>query len=111
MAEPVRYFFDQHVFGAVVIGLRQHGIDVVTALEAGRCGQPDADQLAFATAEERVLVTFDPDYLALHNSAVAHAGIAWCQATKYSIGELVRMLALLHAVTDRDGMRNRVEYL
>jgi hypothetical protein len=95
----------------VARGVRQPGIDVLTAHDAGRCGLPDQDQLAFATVEERVLVTFDPDYLALHNSGVNHAGVAWCQATKYTIGPLVQLLILLHAVSDRAGMRNRVEYL
>lgn len=111
MAEPIRYFLDQCVWGAVVSGLRQHSIDVLTAQEAGRCGLPDPDQLAFATAEERVLVTFDPDYLALHNSGTPHAGIAWCPSMKYRIGHLLQMLVLLHGVSDRDEMRNRVEYL
>jgi hypothetical protein len=84
---------------------------VLTAQEANRCGLPDPNQLAFATAEERVLVTFDTDYLALHQSGVLHAGIAWCQEQKYSIGRLVRILRLLHGVMDRDSMRNHVEYL
>jgi hypothetical protein len=38
-------------------------------------------------------------------------GIAWCAATKYGIGPLIQLLALLHAVSDRDAMRNRMEYL
>ncbi len=111
MAEPIRYFFDQHIPGPVAHGVRQAGIDVLTAYDAGRCGLPDQDQLAYATAAERVLVTFDPDYLAMHNGGAVHAGIAWCHATKYAIGSLVQLLVLLHAVSDRDSMRNRVEYL
>src|SRR5262249_10890798 len=100
-----------HIYGAVASGLRQHGIDVLTAQDAGRCGLPDSDQLAFATAEGRVLVTFDPDYLALHNSGIQHGGIVWCPATKYPLGQLLDMLLLLHGVSDRDRMRNQVEYL
>jgi Domain of unknown function (DUF5615) len=111
VADPLRYFFDQHYPRPVAQGLRRRGIDVLTAQEARRCGSPDADQLAFATAQDRVMVTFDPDYLALHGSGVAHAGIAWCPATKYLLGELIQMLVLLHRVLDRDQMRNRVEYL
>jgi hypothetical protein len=111
VADALRYFLDQHIFGAVSTGLRQHGIDVLTAQEAGRCGLPDTDQLAFATAGGRVMVTFDPDFLALHNNGVPHEGIAWCPATKYSIGQLIQMLVLLHGVADRDAMRGRVEYL
>jgi predicted nuclease of predicted toxin-antitoxin system len=111
VAEPIRYYFDQHVQGAVLAGLRQQGVDVLTAQEADRCGMPDQDQLAFATAQQRVVVTFDTDYLDLHRSAAQHAGIAWCPATKYRIGQLVQMLVLLHGTTDRDSMRNHVEYL
>src|ERR1700676_490837 len=99
------------MFGAVVSGLRQHGVDVLTAHEANRCGRDDPEQLMFATAEQRVMVTFDSDYLALHQSGVAHSGIAWCPAMKYRIGQLVQMLLLLHGVHDRETMRNHVEYL
>lgn len=111
MVGPIQYYLDQHIPGAVVSGLRQHRIDVLSAQEAGRCGLSDADQLAFATAQERVMVTFDPDYLALHNAGTPHAGIAWCPATKYRVGFLIQMLILLHGVADRDEMKNRVEYL
>lgn len=111
MAEPIRYYLDQHIPGAVVNGLRQHGIDVLSAQEAGRCRLPDPGQLAFATVQDRVMVTFDPDFLALHNAGTPHTGIAWCPATKYRIGRLIQMLILLHGVVDRDEIKNRVEYL
>ena len=111
MGEPVRYYMDQHYPMAVTQGLRLRGIDVLTAQEAGRCGLPDSQQLAFATAEDRVLASFDSDYLALHQSGVDHAGIAWCPQQKYGIGQLVQALELIHGVLDRDAMRNRVEYL
>jgi hypothetical protein len=111
VAEPLRYYFDQHYPSPIARALRRRGIDVLTAQEAGRCGLPDPDQLAFATANERVMATFDPDFLALHGAGTPHAGIAWCVATKYGIGQLVQMLVLLHGVSDRDAMRNCVEYL
>jgi predicted nuclease of predicted toxin-antitoxin system len=111
VAEPIRFYMDEHYDLAVTKGLRQRGLDVLTVQGAGRRGLPDADQLAFATAEGRVFVTHDPDYLALHQSGQAHAGIAWCHAQKYAIGMLVQLLELLHATSDRDQMRNRVEYL
>jgi hypothetical protein len=111
VAEPIRYFMDQHYPAAVTQGLRRIGIDVLTAQEAGRCGLPDPDQLAFAMTEARVLVTFGSDYLALHQAGATHAGIAWCPQQKYGIGMLVQLLELLHGVADRDAMRNRVEYL
>lgn len=111
MAEPIRFFMDQHFPGPVTQGLRQRGIDVLTAQDAGRCGFSDADQLTFALTEERVTVTFDSDYLALHLAGATHAGIAWCPQQKYGVGMLVALLELLHGVTDRDVMKNHVEYL
>ncbi|MGH7138072.1 MAG: DUF5615 family PIN-like protein [Pirellulales bacterium] len=111
MAEPVRFYFDQHVQRSLARALRARGVDVLTAQDAGRCGLPDPDQLAFATAEERVMMTFDTDYLALHYAGTQHAGIAWCQKRKYTVGELLGALTLLHGVLSRDEMRNQVEYL
>jgi predicted nuclease of predicted toxin-antitoxin system len=113
VADPVRFYLDEHIHGAVASGLRQHGIDVLTAQEAGRSGLPDPDQLAFATAEDRVLVTHDTDFLALTAGGATHAGIAWCDSTKFRnlVGPLLQMLRLLHGVMDRDAMKNRVEYL
>jgi hypothetical protein len=102
---------DQHFPGAVTLGLRQRGIDVLTAQEAGRCGLPDSDQLDYATTEERVLVSFDSDFLALHRTGVRHAGIAWCPQQKYGIGMLVQLLELLHRIAERGQMHNHVEYL
>jgi predicted nuclease of predicted toxin-antitoxin system len=65
VAEPIRFFLDQHMANAVANGLRRHGIDVVTAHEAGRCGIPDDEQLRLAAEEGRAVVTHDVDYLIL----------------------------------------------
>ena len=111
MAEPIRYLMDEHYPAPVTDGLRQRGIDVLTIQDAGRNGLPDPDQLAFGLAQDRVMVTFDTDYLALHQSGIDHAGIAWCPQQKYSVGMLLQLLELLHGVSNRDQMRNRVEYL
>jgi hypothetical protein len=111
VAEPILFFMDQNFPAPASRGLRRRAFDVLTAQDAGRCGVPDRDQLAFAAAADRVMVTFDVDYLALHQSGAAHAGIAWCPEQKYSIGQLIQMLELLHAVMDRDSIRNHLEYL
>lgn len=111
MAEAIRFYFDQHVWASVAAGLRILGIDVLTAQESGRCGMADADQLAFASAEERVMATFDSDFLVLHNAGVPHAGIVWCPEQEHSIGSLIQARVLVHGVLDRDSMRNHVEYL
>lgn len=111
MADPVRFYLDQNVTGGTAPGLRALGIDAVSAQEAGRCGLPDPDQLAFATAEGRVLITFDQDFLTLHAGGTPHAGIAWCHPTKYTVGQLIRELEILHGVLTAAEMMNNLEYL
>ena len=111
MADSIKFYFDQHIHAAIASSLETHGIDVLTAQDAGRCGMSDADQLQFAEANRRVLVTHDTDYLVLASTGVPHAGIAWFHATKYSIGQAIQMLLLLHQVLEQDDMVNRVEYL
>ncbi len=111
MAEPLRFYMDQNFLVPVSRALVRRGVDVLTTQEADRCGTPDPEQLAFATAEERVMVTFDPDFHALHQSGVEHGGIAWCPERKYSVGELIQALLLLHGVLDREAMRNHLEFL
>jgi hypothetical protein len=111
VSEPVRFYLDQHMSNALAAGLQSRGIDVLTAHDAGRCGLSDIDQLTFALSESRVVVSFDPDYLALNATGVVHAGIAWCPATKYSVGRHIDALELLHAVLTPEQMMNHVEYL
>jgi Domain of unknown function (DUF5615) len=111
VAEAIRFYLDQHQSHALAAGLRARGIDVLMAQEAGRCGDSDADQLAFATAEGRVMVTFDPDFLTLHGAGTPHAGIAWCPATKYGVGQLIDALVLVYGAMTPDEMMNHVEYL
>lgn len=111
MADAIRFYLDQQQSPAVAAGLRARGIDVLTAHEAGRCGFSDLDQLAFAAAEGRVLVTFDTDFLVLHANGESHAGIAWCPATKYSVGQLIDALTLVHGAMTPAEMVNHVEYL
>ena len=111
MAEPIRFYMDQNFPGPVSRGLLRHGIDVLTAHDAGRCGLTDPEQLSFALAQRRVIATFDSDFLALHLAGTEHAGIAWCQEQKYGVGELIQALLLLHGVLDLDAMKNHVEYL
>ena len=117
MANAVRYYFDEHLPSAAVTALRGRGIDVLTVVEAGRVGQPDDEQLRFATAGVRVMVTHDPDYLALaadfQASGEPFAGVAFGTASRFArdVGGLVRALADLHDREAASGMSGRVEYL
>lgn len=111
MPEQIRFLLDEHIPAAVTAGLKQKGIEVATIQELGRCGLSDLEQLEFACMEGWVLVTFDSDFLAMARNEIQHSGIVWCPERKYSIGQLVRALALIHAVMDKDQMLNHVEFL
>ena len=111
MTERIRLYFDQHIPGAVARGLRRRGVEVLTAQEAGRCGDTDLEQLEFAYENGYVIVTYDSDFLALATSGILHKGVAFCSAVKYTIGELIHVLLLVHDVLDTDDMHNHIEFL
>lgn len=111
MAEPVRFYLDEHIASLILHGLRQRAIDALSVEEAGRAGLQDPEQFDFAAKEKRVIVTFDADYLQLASSATDHYGVAYCHATKYSPNQLLQLLVVLHGVMDSDEMRNHVEFL
>lgn len=69
--------FDIHTMEA----LHNLGHNMLTARDAGKTNQriPDHEVLAFATENNRAVVTFDRrDYFHLHKSNPVHAGIIAC---------------------------------
>lgn len=100
----------------MVHGLRARGIDVLTTVEANRCGTTDAAQLIFATQHARSIYTFNVgDFARLHDECLKHgedhAGIIVVPEQRYSIGEKIRRLASLLSKTNAEQMVNRMEYL
>jgi aspartate oxidase len=108
--EQIKFYLDEHIHRAVAEGLRRRGVNVLTAQEAGNAGLSDRDQLLFASAEKRVMVTMDSDFLILTTQGLAHAGIAYANPRK-SIGDLIGALRLLADVLDPIEMVDHVEYL
>jgi predicted nuclease of predicted toxin-antitoxin system len=53
---PFRFLFDAHVSGPAGRALRERGLDVVHAIEAGLWRADDADLLTWAAAEGRIVV-------------------------------------------------------
>jgi len=65
----------------VVEIMRRFGHDVLTAVESGRAGQAisDAEVLAFAVAEQRVVLTLNRrHFIRLHQTTPEHAGMVVC---------------------------------
>ena len=86
------------------------------AREAGMVARADAEHLAFASVQRRVLFSYNAsDYYRLHTEwrmiGRAHAGIILVPQQRYSIGELTRRLLHLVSTLTPEQMRNRVEFL
>ena len=96
----VKFYTDEHVARAVVQGLRQRGVDVMTVVEAGLRSAADEVHLAHARSEGRVLVTHDADFLRLHAAGADHAGIAY-GPQDITVGDLLRSLILSHRCLSR----------
>lgn len=111
MAGTIRFHLDEHVAGAVALGLRLRGIDVSSTVEADLTAATDEQQLAFAAGQGRVLVTHDADFLRLHAAGHSHAGIVFCRQRDATVGGLVRGLVLIHALLAPEEMVSRVEFL
>ena len=110
MVERIRFYLDEHVAKAVASGLRQRGVDVLSAKEAGLLSQPDEIHLSRAAQEGRVMFTQDEDFLRLHAAGIPHAGIAF--AVQHSpVGGIVRGLLLIHSVYSPQEMLGQVEFL
>jgi predicted nuclease of predicted toxin-antitoxin system len=107
----VKFYLDEHIPKGVVEGLRRRGVDVLTVQEADRLGDSDEKQLAFATREGRVLVTFDDDFLRLDAAGIPHTGIVFSQTGRQTVGELIESLMLIANVIEPNEMKNHIEFI
>ncbi len=111
----VRLYFDRHIMARLAADLRGRGFDVLRTEEAGKDTAPDEEQLAFATAENRALFTFNVrDFGPLHQQWQAacrtHAGIIVSQqlgSRQYGL-LLRRMLRFLDQFTAEEMVGNFV---
>lgn len=110
-----RFFFDHCVHGAVVRGLRERGVDVLTAQEDGSHELSDAKLLKRATLLGRVLYTNDDDLLS--EAAVVldlgepFPGLVFTPQTRLSIGRQIDELELIAHGTTTEEVANIVTYL
>ncbi len=113
----IRLYVDEDAMDKdLVRALRARGIDVLTALEAGMIERDDSEHLDYATAQGRVLYSFNVgDFYRLHIAYLAegksHAGLILARQQRYSVGEQMRRLLKLIATKSAEEMRNQIEFL
>jgi hypothetical protein len=109
------FLMDQHIRSEITDGLRQRGIDVLTAFEDSRSEAEDDELLERATELNRVFVTQDQDLLRIiaewQQTGREFAGIAFAIQQDIDIGGTIEYLELIAHVMSAIEMQNRVEYI
>ncbi len=111
MPRTIRFHLDENCDPRIAAGLRRHGVDITTTQEAGLLHRSDEEQLTFAMAQSRVIVTQDPDFLRMAGAGHDHPGIAFYDSNARSLGDVIRGLNLIWEVLEPEEMHNHVEYL
>lgn len=111
MSEKIKFHLDESVSNAIANGLRKRGIDVTTSPASGLIGASDKEQLAFALSQQRVIFTFDDDFLSLASTGIEHAGIIYTRQQRQSIGNIISNLVLVWECLDSEYMYGRIEFL
>ncbi len=96
--------FDVHAMDA----LQDLGHDTLTARDAGQTnkGIPDAVVLAYATENNRAVVTFDRlDFLNLHKQTPEHEGIIACTYDPDSQGLAARIHEII--LKEQEDLKNK----
>jgi predicted nuclease of predicted toxin-antitoxin system len=107
----LRFYLDENVSSEVADALRTRGIDVLTTPAAGNIEAKDHEQLAFALAEERVLVTQDRDFLRLDSQGIEHSGIVYWKPQSRNIKYIIRELLRIHRDLSAEVLKNHIEFL
>jgi len=103
-------FTDEQILNAVILGLRQRGVEVLSTPDAGRDGLADKSHLIFARENGYVLLTQDRDFLTLAATMTDHFGTLYVPQST-SIGDIIRGVLLVTGVLTDDEMKGRVEYI
>jgi predicted nuclease of predicted toxin-antitoxin system len=111
----VRLYLDRHIMARLATDLRGRGFDVLRTEEAGNDTATDDEQLAFSTAANRAILTFNTrDFANLHEQWRAasrpHTGIVVSrQLSSSEYGTLLnRMLRLLNEISAEEMASNLV---
>jgi len=111
----LRLYFDHHVPRAIVVGVRQQGIDVLTTEADGTADDDDGLLLQRATDLGRVIFTQDSDFLVLaaawQQTGREFTGMVYAHQLRITIGAAIRDLVLIASLMNPDDIRNRVEFL
>ena len=106
---------DMHVRSAIREGVRQRGVDVLTAQEDGTTRLDDPELLDRAMALGRVLFSQDADLLReaarRQRTGARFLGVVYAHQLNVTDRECIEDLELLAKLYEPEDMENRVVYL
>jgi len=112
----IRLYLDEDATNNRLLqALCNRGADVISTVEAGQLSQSDADQLAWALTNRRVIYSYNVrDFYRLHTEWLEqnrpHAGIILGRQD-WAIGDQMRGLLQLIAAKSAEDMEHQVEFL
>jgi predicted nuclease of predicted toxin-antitoxin system len=107
-------YADENLKQGVIEGLRRRGMDLVTAEDRGQRATEDDVLLATATAERRLLLTNDADFLRIHSewmTAGRHHAVIVFWAQERPVGEVIRRVLRYARQSTADVVADTVKYL
>lgn len=101
---------------ALIRALQARGLDVTNAVDAGQKGTGDLEQLEHATADGRVLFTYNVrHFYELHTRLLqegrSHGGLILTAQQRFSVGEQMRRILRMSQNLSSEQIRNRAEFL
>ena len=110
----VALYFNHNAPLPVAHGLRQRGVDVLTAEQDGTTRTTDERLLERATGLGRALVTLDKDFPRIAHrwleSGREFAGVIFAPHGMSNYGQAIAQLEMLAKVYEPDDVRNRIIY-
>ena len=109
------FYMNHHVPSAVTKGLRQRGLNVLTAQEVGHSEAEDEQLLVRATVLGYVFYTHDDDFLriadAWQRAGRSFRGVVYAHQENVSLGKAIDDLELIAKTSEPEDMRNEVQYI
>lgn len=108
-------YMDVHIPRAITTELRLQRIDALTAQEDNAATFPDPALLDRATALERVLFTFDADFLVeatrRQREGIFFAGLVYTHRRNLSIGKCIYDLKIIAQAGEKEDLASHILFL
>ena len=109
-----KLFCDEDTPVALAAALQKRGYDAVHVNDLKRKGKSDADQLHYAAAQERCLISFNvKDFVLLHYAFLQAGETHWgvIVSRQLPVGTALQKLLRLLQECSRESIRNRLVFL